>query len=76
MPKQVVLALATLTSGQSLLENKTVLIEPSGDIAWEFFKARPIPGEPFVRGDDEILTLDTPYGKIAAAICFDMDFPN
>jgi apolipoprotein N-acyltransferase len=29
-----------------------------------------------VRGDGEILTSDTPYGKIAAAICFDMDFPN
>ena len=70
------MALATLTSGQSLVENKTVLIEPSGEIAWEFFKARPVPGEPVVRGDGEILTLDTPYGKIAAAICFDMDFPN
>jgi apolipoprotein N-acyltransferase len=29
-----------------------------------------------VRGDGEILIWDTPYGKIAAAICFDMDFPN
>ncbi len=70
------MALATLTSGQSLVENKIVCIEPSGEIAWEYFKARPVPGEPVVRGDGEILTLDTPYGKIAAVICFDMDFPN
>ena len=70
------MALATLTSGQRLVENKIVLIEPSGDVAREYFKARPVPGEPSVRGDGEILTLDTPYGKIAAAICFDMDFPN
>jgi len=70
------MALATLTSGQRLLENKIVLIEPSGEVAWEYFKARPVPGEPVVRGDGEILTSDTPYGKIAAVICFDMDFPN
>jgi apolipoprotein N-acyltransferase len=70
------MALATMTAGQRLVENKIVLIEPSGEVAWQYFKARPVPGEPSVRGDGEILTLDTPYGKIAAAICFDMDFPN
>jgi apolipoprotein N-acyltransferase len=70
------MALATLKSGQTLVDNKIVLIEPSGEVAWQYFKARPVPGEPSVRGDGEILTLDTPYGKIAAAICFDMDFPN
>jgi len=70
------MALGTFISGQSLIENKIVLIEPSGDVAWEYFKARPVPGEASVRGDGEILTLDTPYGKIAAAICFDMDFPH
>jgi apolipoprotein N-acyltransferase len=70
------MALATLKSGQRLVENKIVLIEPSGEVAWQYFKARPVPGEPSVRGNGEILILDTPYGKIAAAICFDMDFPN
>jgi apolipoprotein N-acyltransferase len=70
------MALATLKSGQRLVENKIVLIEPSGEVAWEYFKARPVPGEPSVRGNGEILDLDTPYGKIAAAICFDMDFPD
>jgi len=70
------MALATLISGQHLVENKIVLIEPSGEVAWQYFKSRPVPGEPSVRGDGEILTLDTPYGRIAATICFDMDFPN
>jgi apolipoprotein N-acyltransferase len=70
------MALATFISGQRLVENKIVLIEPSGEVAWQYFKARPVPGEPSVRGDGEILTLDTPYGKIATVICFDMDFPN
>jgi len=70
------MALATLTFGQRLVDNKIVLIEPSGEVAWQYFKARPVPGEASVRGDGQILASDTPYGKIAAAICFDMDFPN
>lgn len=70
------MSLATLKSGQWLIENKIVLIEPSGQVAWQYLKARPVPGEGSVRGDGEILTSVTPYGKIAAAICFDMDFPN
>jgi apolipoprotein N-acyltransferase len=70
------MALATLKSGQMLVENKVVLIEPSGEVAWQYLKARPVPGEPSVRGDGEIVTLDTPYGKIATVICFDMDFPH
>ncbi|MGQ9546664.1 MAG: nitrilase-related carbon-nitrogen hydrolase [Dehalococcoidia bacterium] len=70
------MALATLSFGQRLFENKIVLIEPSGEVAWEYLKARPVPGENSLRGDGEILTLDTPYGKVAVAICFDMDFPD
>jgi len=70
------MALGTFISGQSLVENKIVLVEPSGEVAWEYFKSRPVPGEPVVRGDGEILALNTPYGKIAAVICYDMDFPN
>ncbi|MFO7996605.1 MAG: nitrilase-related carbon-nitrogen hydrolase [Dehalococcoidia bacterium] len=70
------MSLATLKSGQRLIENKIVLIEPSGQVAWEYLKARPVPGEASVPGDGEILTLETPYGTIAAAICFDMDFPS
>jgi apolipoprotein N-acyltransferase len=70
------MALATLTSGRNLVENKIVCIEPSGEIAWEYFKSRPTPREPVVPGDGEILTSDTPYGRIASVICYDMDFPN
>jgi len=70
------MALATLHSGESLVENKVVLVEPSGEIAWEYLKSRPVPGSSSMRGVGEILTLDTRYGRIAAAICFDMDFPN
>jgi len=57
-------------------ENKLVLIDPSGDIVWEYFKSLPVPGEPSIAGDGLILTQETPYGRIAAAICFDADFPG
>lgn len=70
------MALGTLSRGHDLVENKIVLIEPSGEIAWEYFKAHPVPGEGSIKGDGRILTLDTQYGKMAAVIYFDMDFPQ
>jgi apolipoprotein N-acyltransferase len=56
-----------------------VLIDPAGRVAWQFLKARPVPpGESSISkvDDGRIKTLDTPYGRVAAAICFDMDFPQ
>lgn len=70
------MALDTLNRAQKLGENKIILIKPSGEVAWEYFKARPVPGEGSVQGDGRILTLDTQYGKIASVICSDMDFPR
>ncbi|MBI4215453.1 MAG: hypothetical protein HY602_01895 [Parcubacteria group bacterium] len=61
------------------MENKIILITPSGEIAWKYLKAIPVPGAEnalMVKGDGVIHDLETPYGKIAAAICFDLDFPN
>jgi apolipoprotein N-acyltransferase len=61
------------------LENKFVLIEPSGSVAWEFFKARPVPGgeaATSVTRDGRLPRLDTPHGRLSAVICFDADFPR
>lgn len=58
------------------LENKTVLIDPSGEVKWTYLKARPAPGEGVVRGDGVIHFSDTPFGRVASVICFDMDFPG
>lgn len=61
------------------MENKIVLIRPDGSVAWEFFKARPVPGREAaisINGDGNLRALDTPYGRISAAICFDADFPR
>jgi apolipoprotein N-acyltransferase len=61
------------------LENKIVLVQPDGTPAWEFFKARPVPGGEAaisIRGDGKLRALDTPYGRLSSVICFDADFPQ
>jgi len=57
-------------------ENKVILIDPSGSIMWEYLKAHPVPGDIDVPGDGQVPTQDTPYGRIASVICFDMDWPS
>lgn len=57
-------------------EAKIVWIDPNGNIIWDFNKAYPTPSDPIEAGDKNIKTFDTPYGRIASVICFDMDFPT
>ena len=74
------MALATWHRGQNPpLENKLVLIKPDGQVAWEYNKARPVPGgeaEMQIRGDGKLREIDTPYGRLSSIICFDGDFPQ
>jgi len=75
----LLLGLATLHAGPPFrLENKAVLVEPSGAPAFSYRKARPVPGweaEVSLRGDGRIPVLASRCGRIATAICFDLDFP-
>lgn len=60
-------------------ENKVVLIDPSGKVIWKYLKHHLAPGleAPYViQGKGKMPLLDTPFGKIASAICFDLDFPG
>jgi apolipoprotein N-acyltransferase len=74
------MALGTWTQGSaSPLENKFVMIEPTGVIAWQYWKARPTPGPEMamsVKSDGRLRQVDTAYGKVDAAICYDTDFPH
>jgi apolipoprotein N-acyltransferase len=74
------MALATWNQGQNPpLENKLVLIQPDGQVAWEYFKARPVPGGEAaisITKDGKLRSLDSPYGRISSVICFDADFPQ
>jgi apolipoprotein N-acyltransferase len=61
------------------LENKIVLVDPRGDVSFEYWKAIPVPGpDASVQAvnDGRIEIVDSPYGRLGAAICFDMDFPG
>jgi apolipoprotein N-acyltransferase len=74
------MSLGVLNRGRApSLENKLVLIQPNGQVAWEYNKARPVPGPEAalqVRGDGKLRALDTPYGQVSSIICFDGDFPQ
>lgn len=74
------MALAVLNVGKNPpLENKLVLIQPDGSIAWEYNKIRPVPGPEAamqIRGDGKLKAVDTEFGRISGIICFDADFPQ
>lgn len=74
------MALGVLNRGRApSLENKLVLMQPDGQVAWEYNKAHPVPGSEAalqVRGDGKLRALDTPYGQLSSIICFDGDFPQ
>ncbi|HXM22939.1 MAG TPA: nitrilase-related carbon-nitrogen hydrolase [Terriglobales bacterium] len=74
------MALGVLNAGKNPpLENKLVLIQPNGQVAWEYNKVRPVPGPEAamqIRGDGKLRVLNTPYGRLSSIICFDGDFPQ
>jgi apolipoprotein N-acyltransferase len=74
------MAIGALDLGEGIrLENKVILIEPSGQVGWEYFKARPVPGYEAavsVVRDGNLQVLSTPFGRLSAIICFDGSFPQ
>ncbi|HEX7318380.1 MAG TPA: apolipoprotein N-acyltransferase [Pyrinomonadaceae bacterium] len=70
---------ARIEEGSRRYENKSVMFTPSGEVAWEYMKAHPVPGyeeKYMVRGGAEAVTYVATEGRIAAAICYDGDFPG
>ena len=53
--------------------NKITWISPKGEVLFTYYKSKPTPGEGSY-GDGIIRYFDSPYGRIASVICFDMDF--
>ncbi len=66
-------------TNNKFLENKFVLFDQTGKKTIDYWKNIAVPG-----GESEvsnmintgILKTKTPYGTVASAICFDLDFPN
>jgi len=60
-------------------ENKTVLVDPSGRIAYSYAKSLPVMGweESVMRpGDGHLPVAATALGRLSAAICFEGDHPD
>lgn len=66
---------AVMTPGQPRAENKLIVIDPEGAVRGSYLKSHPTPGEMSVPGDGRLGVLDTPYGRLAWAICYDFDYP-
>jgi apolipoprotein N-acyltransferase len=57
-------------------ENKVVAVTPSGTVGFSYLKAYPTPWEASQRGDGVLHFLETDYGRLGAAICYDYDHPG
>lgn len=58
-------------------ENRAIMIDPDGSVAWDYHKAFPVPsgdGQEIAPGPAIIPTIQTPLGRLANAICFDLDW--
>jgi apolipoprotein N-acyltransferase len=59
--------------------NKSVMITPDGEIAYQYLKHNLLIGPETtttVRGPRVIDSIQTPYGRIASVICLDMEYPD
>jgi apolipoprotein N-acyltransferase len=72
--------MGTIHLGDRLpFENKLVLLDPSGRIVTSHLKNRPVSGwEASImrRGHEGVPVVATDTGRMAAAICFEADFPD
>lgn len=74
----ILMGVNTITPGHQKSENKTIFIDSNGKEEYTYLKSKPTPNEKawIVKGDGIIKFIDTPYGRIGSAICYDMDFPS
>ena len=58
-------------------ENRAILLDPHGAVVWDYAKTfHPMTdGEVFATGPGTVSVADTALGRLAAVICYDMDFP-
>jgi apolipoprotein N-acyltransferase len=74
--KNIYIVLPTFDLGQSPAVNAVNIIDPNGDIVLTHIKYGGNMFESSLEGDGVLQTIDTPYGKLSAVICWDADFPN
>lgn len=63
------------TDGGPVNENHAVLLDPDGDVVWDYLKSKPTPGDGHAAGPGILPAVDTPYGRLSTVICQDDFFP-
>ena len=72
----IYIILPILDVEKSPVENVVHVIDPNGDVVLTHVKYGGNQFEGSLKGDGVLQTVDTPYGRISAIICWDADFPN
>ena len=76
----LLMGMGTLDTGAARpVDNKAVLVNPAGEVAYSYTKITAVPGfeaSVNIRGQGPIPVADTSYGRIVSPICFDLDFPQ
>ena len=72
----IYIILPMLDVEKSPIENVVHIIDPNGDVVLTHVKYGGNQFEGSLKGDGVLQTVDTPYGRISAVICWDADFPN
>lgn len=72
----LVLPTATMDpAGKEPFHNVVHIIDPNGDVVLEHYKYGGTQFEGSIAGSGELQTVETPFGKLSAVICWDADFP-
>jgi apolipoprotein N-acyltransferase len=74
--EQIYIVLPTFTVGIAQPENVVHIIDPNGEVVLKHVKYGGTQFEGSLTGSGELQTIDTPYGKLSAVICWDADFPH
>ena len=70
------IVLPTFTVGIETPENVVHIIDSNGTVVLKHIKFGGTQFEGSLTGSGELQTVETPYGKLSAVICWDADFPN
>jgi apolipoprotein N-acyltransferase len=60
------------------LKDEAVLLDPTGHVVWTYKISHLVPGGQglYVQGDGKVPIAESPYGRLANVICFDLDYPG
>ena len=73
--ENIYIVLPTFDFGKSPAVNAVHIIDPNGEVVLSHVKYGGNQFEGTLKGDGILQTVDTPYGKLSAVICWDADFP-